>query len=404
MSDSLPLASGFEVTLDRQDDRWDVTPRHSDGRPCRAGDGASEALVALLGDCTDLRGPWQVLRLAAVPPAVGERPVDVDQTNTSVVVGEALVVKWLRTVADRPHPAMAALAQLQSVGFERVPTTYAVLTWSSPSGHTLPVAYLTDYLTAAHDGWTWCVDIVRSLGVAPDGVEGSGAATLPARLGELTAALHIALATPTRVFPRPTQPAGASRVQRWYDGAFAMLDQALHLSDPEVVAAVAMRADEISGCFDDVLGHDQDLASTPVQYIHGDLHVGQVLRWSQGLAIVDFDGNPVAATDGGLVHPTARDVAQMTCSLQHVGQVVLLRHPKADPDIVRGWMARSREEFLDAYRLRDSGLPFLLDERLLPAFELEQELRELVYAARHLPRWTYAPLATLREMLPAPAG
>jgi maltokinase len=198
------------------------------------------------------------------------------------------------------------------------------------------------------------------------------------------------------------QPAGASRVQRWHDGAFAMLEESLHLPDPEVAEVVGARADAIARAFDDVLGHDEELASSPVQHIHGDLHVGQILRWSEGLAIVDFDGNPVAATDGGLVHPAARDVAQMTCSLQHVGQVVLLRHPEVAPRRVRQWMAQCRESFLDAYRttLRDSGMTFVLDERLLPVFELEQELRELVYAARHLPRWTYAPLATLTEMLP----
>jgi maltokinase len=198
------------------------------------------------------------------------------------------------------------------------------------------------------------------------------------------------------------QTAGASRVQRWYDGAFAMLDEALHLPDSDVAAVVSARASAIAATFDEVLGHDHALAATPVQHIHGDLHVGQVLRWSGGLAVVDFDGNPVA-TDGGLMHPAARDVAQMSRSLDHVGQVVLHHHPALDPAPIREWLTSSRELFLASYRstLQDSGMAFLLDESLLPAFELEQELRELVYAARHLPRWTYAPLATLTEMLPA---
>ena len=45
-----------------------------------------------------------------------------------------------------------------------------------------------------------------------------------------------------------------------------------------------------------------------------------------------------------------------------------------------------------------------VDERLLAAFELEQELREIVYAERHLPEWVFAPLASLRDMLPADPG
>lgn len=409
MPERLSLGRGIDVVLQErpgggdtagQQDRWDVRLLHTDGTACGPGEGASQNLVALLAGRGDLSDRWQVLRLATLPEASGERPIDVDQTNTSVVVGEALVVKWQRTVADRPHPAMAALAQLGAVGFDEMPTTYAVLTWTSPRGHTLPVAYVSDYLTAARDGWTWCVDLVRSL--AEPGERDPWSSGLPQRLGRLTAALHIALATPNHVFPRPMQSAGASRVQRWYDGAFAMLEQALHLPDPAVATAVSARADAIAACFDEGLGDEHALAATPVQHIHGDLHVGQVLRWSEGLAVVDFDGNPVAATDGGLMHPAARDVAQMSRSLDHVGQVVLHHNPGLDPAPIREWMAGSRADYLDGYRntLQESGMGFLLDERLLPAFELEQELRELVYAARHLTRWTYAPLGTLTEMLP----
>jgi hypothetical protein len=42
----------------------------------------------------------------------------------------------------------------------------------------------------------------------------------------------------------------------------------------------------------------------------------------------------------------------------------------------------------------------LLDERLIPAFEIEQELRELRYASQFLPRWRYAPMAALRRRFP----
>ncbi len=400
MFDRLPLGGGIEVTLDARDDQWHVTPRHVHGGLCRPGEGASAQLIRLLTEGPEVTDRWQVLRLAALAPVGGERALDVDQTNTSVVVGERYVVKWLRSVADRSHPAMAALAQLEAVGFARTPSTYAVLTWTSPSGHTLPIAYVTDYLTAAYDGWTWCVDSVRSL------ADGSDALVPPedlaGELGVLTASLHAALATPSRVFPRPVHPAGASRVQRWYDGAFAMLEQALNLPDADTAAAVSARAGAIGRCFDEALGDDAALADTPVQHIHADLHVGQILRWSKGLAVVDFDGNPVVGHEEGMVHPPARDVAQMVCSLLHVGQVVLRHYPDLDGGPVREWMSGCREQFVGAYRdaLQAKGMSSLLDERLLPAFEVEQELRELVYASRHLPGWAYAPLATFVDLVP----
>ena len=207
------------------------------------------------------------------------------------------------------------------------------------------------------------------------------------------------------MFPHPVQLAGPGRAQRWYDGAYAMLEAALQVSDEESVRVVSQRATAIAACFDACLGDDAALARTPVQHIHGDLHVGQVLRAGEQLSVIDFDGNPIAPSHG-VVQPAARDVAQLARSLDHVGHVVLRRHPGADPDVVAEWMAVAREDFLAAYRgaLQDHAMSSLLDERLLPAFEVEQELRELVYADRHLPEWAYAPRAALSDLVKPGGG
>jgi maltokinase len=404
VTERLALAPGFELTLTPRDGGWAVSAQRADGTECVAGDGAAEALLQLMRREDDLADRWQVLRLAGLPDVNGERAITVDQTNLSVVVGERVIVKWLRSVSDDPQPSLAALAQLSAVGFAPMPTAYAVLTWTSPTGRALPVAYVSEHLADAQDGWTWCVDLVRAR--ATGDTDDPWSADLAARIGQLAAELHVALATPNHVFPRPVQPAGASRVQRWHDGAVAMLEQALQIPDPTIATVVARCAETMSEAFDDALGRDDQLAGTLVQHIHGDLHVGQILRWPGGLAIVDFDGNPVAPSGGGVMHPAARDVAQLIRSLDHVGQVVLYRSPELPSAPVREWLDTCREEFLAAYRktLQNSAMSSLLDERLLPAFELEQELRELVYAHRHLPDWAYAPLGSLRDLLPPSPG
>jgi maltokinase len=74
----------------------------------------------------------------------------------------------------------------------------------------------------------------------------------------------------------------------------------------------------------------------------------------------------------------------MLTSLDHVGRVI----DERDGRDSSGWIAEARAGFLE--------LVGPVDPALLAAFEIEQECRELVYAARFLPRWRYAPMATLR--------
>ena len=89
MSDRLALGVRHQVTLEPPSTAgWSSRPSTRTATPCPPGDGAAEALLALLRRRDDLADRWQVLRLAALPDVSGERPITVDQTNTSVVVGE----------------------------------------------------------------------------------------------------------------------------------------------------------------------------------------------------------------------------------------------------------------------------------------------------------------------------
>ena len=143
------------------------------------------------------------------------------------------------------------------------------------------------------------------------------------------------------------------------------------------------------------------LAGTPVIEGHGDLHVGQVLRCGGRFVVTDFDGNPVlAAEERVLPIPAALDVAGMVQSLAHVA-IVARRHAELDDSALAEVDTLARKAFLGAYthRLDQLGLAELYDADALRAFRLQQVLREIVYAARHLPRWMYVPDAALPALL-----
>jgi maltokinase len=303
-------------------------------------------------------------------PAASERAIGVDQTHASIVVGERAIIKWFRRVGPGPSRAAELVAHLAAVGFVRIPRPLGSLTWRSPAGIELTLAQGDAYLSGARDGWDWCLERVP------------GDPSVGRALGELVSELHRALASPSVVITEPLAVAGGADVACWRQEALATLDQAITLTnDAELNSfAPAMR---------DVLDGLRSKGTVPVQPVHGDLHVGQVLEWSGGVAVIDFDGNPALPDDANaLSQPVERDIAQMLTSLDHVGRVVDKEAGWTRTAEVEAWIAASRSEFL--------GAVGSLDERLLAAFEVEQECRELVYAARFLPRWRYAPLATLR--------
>jgi maltokinase len=126
--------------------------------------------------------------------------------------------------------------------------------------------------------------------------------------------------------------------------------------------------------------------------------VGQILEWSGGLAVIDFDGNPALGDASNAIRqPAERDIAQMASSLDHVGRVVArgFGNDRDAAAVIDAWIARTRRDLLGALDA---------DPDLLAAFEAEQELRELVYAARFLPRWRDAPLGTLRARYGPPGA
>jgi maltokinase len=330
-----------------------------------------------------LRGEWS----AGVPPeGLTERPIEVDQTQRSFVVGESVVVKWTTTPSAHESPAPRLTTHLAAVGFRAQPSPLGHLVLDAPDGTPVVLASVTGYLPGAKDGWEWYVDDVRThaRGHPIDVL------TPAAALGRLTADLHAALATPS-VYIR--SPRGAASVRPWHERALAALDEAVQLTGG--VEGERLRALEPQAR--DVIDNLRNVDTARVQPIHGDLHVGQILRWRGGYAVNDFDGNPVLSPEERLAkQSTARDVAGMLQSLDHVGRVALRHAPDADAQLVETWITEARSAYLTAYRETQSDL---LDERLLAAFAVEQECREYVYAARHLSRWLYVPDAALPALL-----
>jgi maltokinase len=300
-----------------------------------------------------------------------ERPITVDQTNYSVVVDESVVVKWLRPPVPVPHPGVQLIRHLAAAGFGEMPSLIGV---DEQDG--LVHAIVTTYLSGAQDGWDWYVDDVEKW-LAGDGslddLVDSGR-----RMGAITARLHSALCD--------LQP---SVVEIDTVADRAVIDMQLAKDSLDGLSWLDERA------VDAALQPLREVARMQGHRIHGDLHAGQFLRADAIMVVTDFDGNPLQDLEGRAVAQSPlRDVASMVQSIEHVGAVVVKRRrPDRAHDVDRFTTAATRAA-LDAY-----SAAHRVDDELLLAFRVAQELHEYAYAIQHLPHWRYVADSALPGLL-----
>ena len=131
-----------------------------------------------------------------------------------------------------------------------------------------------------------------------------------------------------------------------------------------------------------------------VQRIHGDYHLGQLLRSGGDFWVIDFEGEPARPlADRRLPGSPLRDVAGMLRSLDYAVQTLARDDAVARVDAAR-WLAQARESLLAAYR--SGGMA--VDDDLLRAFELEKACYEVHYEANNRLDWVWLPTQALRRL------
>lgn len=331
---------------------------------------------------------------AELPVTDVEQAIDVDQTNESIILGD-WVVKW--QVRVHPTPALQRMRDIETaVRTGRIPQEYispellGSVEWTDSAGNTFPLLTATRYLPDSEDGWTWAVDLVRAHAAGGD----VDALQPFHRLGRMTALMHVAFAANTPAQWSKSQLAAVSA------GMSLDLADAVLAIDGDEGERLRARRDLLEATWANLGGLDD----TPVIPIHGDFHVGQVLRSSnEELSIVDFDGNPVQTPDERMkAQPAARDVASMLASIDHVARVVIYRTPGVNSERAEAWIPQAQATYLDAYQrtLADFSSEWIFEPRLVRPFQVHQEVREYLYSAHHLPHWRYVPDAVVTAMFP----
>ena len=312
-----------------------------------------------------------------------------EQSNTSLVFGDAYILKVFRKVSPGVNPDLEVTRALAEAGSTVIVPPLGWLE-GEVHGETCTLAMLQPYLRSASEGWALAVTSVRDLYAEADlraDEVGGDFASESERLGMATAQVHqlLADALPSRVADESDNQETAKLLHERLDAAQV------------VVPELAAYADALRGSFDALATLP---SGVPIQRIHGDLHLGQALRTDSGWVLIDFEGEPARPLEErrALMSPL-RDVAGMLRSFDSATRH-LLAAQVASPQLeyrAWEWSERNQSAFCDGYA-QVSGRDPRDDGVLLRAFEMDKAVYEVVYEARNRPTWLGVPLGSLERL------
>ncbi|QCB94263.1 phosphotransferase [Cellulomonas shaoxiangyii] len=356
--------------------------------------GGTASVVGTVGTRTVLDGAGHAAFLGALLAHADGPGADVDVTAARVVTGEqsntsvilpdratgapAGILKVLRTVAAGENPDIDVPRRLTRQGWGGVPEplAWAQVRWTPAAGAERAVGYLgvmSTFVPGAEDGFELACLHAR---------EGRAFGDLARELGEVVAGMHGALAA---AFGTTDDAAGPAAVSEALTTRLAWATAA--------VPGLADRAEGVRAVAAEVAALP---ATPPRQRVHGDLHLGQVLRSRGRWFVIDFEGEPLAPLAERTRPDLAlRDVAGVLRSFDYAAAVGGLTG-----DAAAAWTADAREALLAGYA---AGAPTDVDDAtrtlLLRALELDKTLYEVVYEARNRPTWAPIPAAGLDRLL-----
>jgi maltose alpha-D-glucosyltransferase/alpha-amylase len=353
--------------------------------------------------------PAAALEVLAPDGPGTERDLGADQSNTSVVLGEQLLLKAYRRLQRGLNPDLEMTAFLsEEAGFPAVPRLAGFAEVITQRGGATTVAMLQEFIADGADAFESIAEAVTRWLLAPGEVGLEHASEIAADLGTLTAGLHAAVSEGHGLPEMAPREATRDDVRSWATAAHAHLATALDVASGDAGRVVRDLAPRIAEAITVI---DALPTAPAVIRAHGDYHLGQVLIAPDGFRVIDFEGEPLSPPDARRAHrPALRDVASMLRSLDHVARSARRRAAARDTGRldrqgldIEGWIRRSRERFLEAYRaeLVERRLWLDIDPDLLHAFEVDKELYEFAYAATYLPTWLYAPTEGMQALFEA---
>jgi maltokinase len=320
------------------------------------------------------------------------RPIGVEQSNSSLVIDERLMLKLFRKLEPGINPELEMVRFLTAHEFPNIASLYG---WYEYDGHALAatLGIAQAFLPEAQDGWTLAT---REIAQAPD--------TFLERLGSLgavTAQMHTVLAsdnTDPDFAPEEPSVEALSLLTATVDEDIERMF--VRLPDDERLEPIVGRGQDVR---ERLAARSHIGVGGRVIRTHGDYHLGQTLYTPQGWVVIDFEGEPARPLpERRQKRSPLRDVAGMLRSFAYATSALeIVSGHRAPAD----FEARARDAFLEQYfavvdmSLLPGGEAAIMN--LLSIFELEKAIYELGYELDNRPDWVSIPVAGISRLLEA---
>ena len=369
-----------------------------------------------------------------------------EQSNSSIIYGDRLILKLFRRVEIGLNPDVELNAHLTERGFTHAPPLAGAIDYRRADQEPWALGMLQGYVPNRGDAWQHLLGQLGELfehvaGDPPAAARASTVEMLAAavrpippeiaqtfasfladaeRLGQRTAEMHLALAAAAEDAAFSPQPLTAKAQQVFCERGIAAVRETYALLErqtPKMPAAVADRARHVHAQQHAVVDRIEQFTRHPVEVqlirCHGDYHLGQVLVTDHDFVIIDFEGEPARPLAERREKQFAlRDVAGMIRSFHYASRAAAQqakeKRATAEAGRLDAWAATwhfwTSAAFLGAYCRITSGAVFVPASqnhlaRLLDACLLEKAVYELRYELNNRPDWVLLPLVALSELV-----
>lgn len=373
-------------------------------------------------------------------PVLASRRLRGEQSNTSVIYGDAFILKGYRRLQNGSNPDLEVpLFITTSSGFTNIPLVAGYVEYRGRDGFQASVCAMQDFISNQGDGWQYTLghleELYQRILESTPGIHSiaardarqelvrplAGTYLRSARhLGEITAGMHQALATDTDNPDFAAEPITERDVAAWVSDmqAFAARVLAeLERASRRYPAGLQEQVRQVAESQPVYLSRIQGLNALNTQQVskirhHGDYHLGQTLKTTQGFVILDFEGEPARPlAERRAKHCVLRDVAGMLRSFNYAawtGALDFASSRQVDIALLEPWAAiwerLACDAFMEGYleAAPPGHVSFLPGsqtavEHIISVFQLDKAIYEVLYELNNRPDWLHLPLRYLLQ-------